>query len=235
MNMFGDDFKKSLEPIKTSDELLEKTRRAIEAARYEQAKASVSAVSSSRTSRSPFYLKALVPVACALLLVGGAILIVPKLSHKAAQSDKMKNKSGAIAVHNESIEGVDNVMEAYGEDSEDTYAYSSASLGEHNLNMDMTSIPLTDGAVNYTEFVEVDGHILSYSSNGHKVVWANINDRDKDEVCQLPNFPRLENEDKINGLNYDKNTNILQVSLTIDGTDYVYACVYKDGTWTIKE
>lgn len=83
--MFGDDLKKSLEPIQASDELLAKTRLAIEKARLEQAAQTMRAKKKSR-SLSMIW-KIGVPVACTALLVGGAVLLLPKLNHKDATKE----------------------------------------------------------------------------------------------------------------------------------------------------
>lgn len=76
--MFGDDFKKSLEPIHASDELLAKTRLAIEQARREQAAVTINQSKKSSGSFKTFW-KIAVPIACVALLVGGMALVLPKL------------------------------------------------------------------------------------------------------------------------------------------------------------
>ena len=111
--MLGDELKKSLEPIKTSDELLEKTRRAIAEARIQQAAASMesntSRSSAKRSSRNSLFLKAAVPVLCALLLVGGMVLVIPKLS-KDNKTEKTKNKSRSNASVNAAVgQAYDNI------------------------------------------------------------------------------------------------------------------------------
>ena len=111
--MLGDELKKSLEPIKTSDDLLEKTRRAIAEARIQQAAASMesntSRSSAKRSSRNSLFLKAAVPVLCALLLVGGMVLVIPKLS-KDNKTEKTKNKSRSNANVNAEVgQAYDNI------------------------------------------------------------------------------------------------------------------------------
>ena len=83
--MFGDDLKQSLESIQVSDELLAKTRLAIEKARIEQAAQSVEAKKKPSHSLARIW-KIAVPVACTALIVGGMVLLLPKLSMK----DSMK-------------------------------------------------------------------------------------------------------------------------------------------------
>ena len=99
--MFGDDLKKSLEPIKTSDELLEKTRLAIEKARLEQAKASLEPAHTESKKRSSFGFswKMVVPIACALFVVGGAVMVSSYVNKsKAAKKDGIKTHNKAIEV-----------------------------------------------------------------------------------------------------------------------------------------
>ena len=58
--MLGDELKKALEPIQASDELLEKTRRAIEQARIQQAQETLDK-SVRKDARRTLFLKAMVP------------------------------------------------------------------------------------------------------------------------------------------------------------------------------
>lgn len=105
--MLGDELKKSLEPIQASDELLEKTRRAIEAARIQQAQETLEKAekaSARRSARSSLFLKAMIPVACALLICGGLIVILPKIM---SDKEKSGNKSRMpIQEHNSAIDDV---------------------------------------------------------------------------------------------------------------------------------
>ena len=105
--MLGDELKKSLEPIQASDELLEKTRRAIEAARIQQAQETLEKAekaSARRSARSSLFLKAMIPVACALLICGGLIVILPKIM---SDKEKSGNKSRMpIQEHNSAINEV---------------------------------------------------------------------------------------------------------------------------------
>ena len=105
--MLGDELKKSLEPIQASDELLEKTRRAIEAARLKQAQETLEKAekaSARRSARSSLFLKAMIPVACALLICGGLIVILPKIM---SDKEKSGNKSRMpIQEHNSAINEV---------------------------------------------------------------------------------------------------------------------------------
>ena len=98
--MLGDELKKSLEPIKTSDELLEKTRQAIYEARVKQAQESLDEASSrsarKRSAGMTYFLRAAIPVACALLVIGGMVLVLPKLSKSDVEkSAKTKSRSQA--------------------------------------------------------------------------------------------------------------------------------------------
>ncbi|MBO4928754.1 MAG: hypothetical protein J5379_10990 [Clostridiales bacterium] len=133
--MFGDDFKKSLEPIKTSDELLEKTRKAIEQARLEKASESLTASSRPvrRRSQMSYFLMAAVPIACVILIMGGVFFLLPKMSKSKKSDTKSKADGGKryakqeaavaadldLAVEN--VVGVDNyISNELSEDSPDT-------------------------------------------------------------------------------------------------------------------
>lgn len=112
--MLGDELKKALEPIQTSDELLEKTRKAIEQARLQQAKETLAKKSEpqqtvlstaprSSANRS-YYWKAIIPIACVVLLFAGAILILPNLAK--SNTDSKNGTRGEIQEHNEAIADV---------------------------------------------------------------------------------------------------------------------------------
>lgn len=116
--MLGDELKKALEPIQASDELLEKTRKAIEQARVRQAQETLDKAIR-KDARRTLFLKAVIPVACAVLLFAGAILILPKLSTK--KSDNERGARGEIQEHNAAIADV--VAEIDGIEYEDTKAY----------------------------------------------------------------------------------------------------------------
>ena len=92
--MFGDDFKKDLEPIKVSPELLEKTRKAIEEARFAQAKESLETVSAD-SFRKKHTLRTVIIAACSVLVVGGALLLLPRLGgNKSASKDSVMKHNG---------------------------------------------------------------------------------------------------------------------------------------------
>lgn len=100
--MLGDELKKALEPIQTSDELLEKTRRAIEQARIQQAQETLDKAVR-KDARRTLFLKAMVPVACVLLIFGGlAVVLLPKLTG----SKKDEGRSGVRKEHNDAVETV---------------------------------------------------------------------------------------------------------------------------------
>lgn len=100
--MLGDELKKALEPIQASDELLEKTRRAIEQARIQQAQETLDKAVR-KDARRTLFLKAMVPVACVLLIFGGlAVVLLPKL----AGSKKDEGRSGVRREHNDAVDTV---------------------------------------------------------------------------------------------------------------------------------
>ncbi|MBO4473379.1 MAG: hypothetical protein J5750_00550 [Clostridiales bacterium] len=127
--MLGDELKKSLEPIQTSDELLAKTRAAIEKARLEQAAASLNDTSSVSRKASPrlsYFLKAAVPLACIVLVVGGLVLLIPKFSKNSdsttksnrskseirAQATEAVAAADTVAEHNKSLDGVSDLVDS---------------------------------------------------------------------------------------------------------------------------
>ncbi|MBO4494839.1 MAG: hypothetical protein J5752_03155 [Clostridiales bacterium] len=95
--MFGDDLKKSLEPIQVSDELLEKTRKAIEAARLEQAKASLD-TASKKSFSSGKWLRVGAFAACALLVGIGLFAVLPHIS-SGKKSDAGTNMKSAKNIY----------------------------------------------------------------------------------------------------------------------------------------
>ncbi len=130
--MLGDELKKSLEPIQTSDELLAKTRAAIEKARLEQAAASLNGTASAssrkkRPFRYSYFLMAAIPVLCVALLVGGLIFLLPRMSKSATdmtKSKRSKNSRSTSVVA--AAEAVDNGGEK-STDVEDVMSGSDAS------------------------------------------------------------------------------------------------------------
>lgn len=236
--MFGDDFKKSLEPIKTSDELLERTRKAIEAARYEQAKASMEntpKTASARSSRRTHYMKALIPVLAVLLLVGGAILLVPALTSNSTKKDeadrRVKSHGGDMYATVASVELAENLSGDNIWEAEDT-TIDSYDGWDDNLSIspavpqyflrspDMSSNP----SINLT--LTLDGKELKIKDNS--LVWSAPN-KDSDEPCSLPDFPILGQNDSIVDMYFDEDTQMLWIQLSINGTDYYYSCDYEDG------
>ena len=129
--MLGDELKKSLEPIQTSDELLAKTRAAIEKARLEQAAASLNGTASAssrkkRPFRYSYFLMAAIPVLCVALLVGGLIFLLPRMSKSATdmtKSKRSKNSRSTSVVA--AAENVDRGEKSYAE--EGAYAETSSS------------------------------------------------------------------------------------------------------------
>lgn len=105
--MLGDELKKSLEPIQASDELLEKTRRAIEQARLQQASATLAQKSAPKknTAYRSMFLRAVVPIACVLILGFGILAILPAISKK-TDSEKGGVKS-PLKEHNDAINTVE--------------------------------------------------------------------------------------------------------------------------------
>lgn len=143
--MLGDELKKALEPIQASDELLEKTRKAIEQARLSQAKETLAKTEPEKTVRSgarnSFYWKAVIPVACAVLLFAGAILLLPKLFSE-KKSDASRGR-GEIQAHNDAIADVVNEIDDIA--CEDTQAYEGESAEASQASAATTSEAQVDG------------------------------------------------------------------------------------------
>ncbi|MBR3032543.1 MAG: hypothetical protein IKH92_05940 [Clostridiales bacterium] len=154
--MLGDELKKSLEPIQASDELLEKTKRAIEAARIQQAQETLEKAekaSARRSARSSLFLKAMIPVACALLICGGLIVILPKIM---GDKEKSGNKSRMpIQEHNSAINEVTAEIDAIlGDDDykkgEKTTSYAAFEESETEADSYGSMMP-TQGTEVYEE------------------------------------------------------------------------------------
>lgn len=159
--MLGDELKKALEPIQASDELLEKTRKAIEQARLQQAKETLAKKSEpqqtvlstaprSSANRS-YYWKAIIPIACVVLLFAGAILILPSLSKS---SDSKNATHAGINEHNDAIADVvaeiDGVNKSadYAEDTQAaTWESSTEAVDSETITNDEKSLDGSDSFV----------------------------------------------------------------------------------------
>ena len=184
--MFGDDLKKSLEPIKTSDELLEKTRLAIEKARLEQAKASLEPAhteSKKRSSSFGFSWKMVVPIACALLVVGGAVMVTSYVNKA-----KDASKNGEIKSHNKSIDVAEQIDAALDGDRyyyADTTAANSAEAAyeDDSEGMEWMDSPVEEETTSAAEST-VSGHGNQQKSEGPRSIRPS-KDSDFSESVQL--------------------------------------------------
>ena len=203
--MLGDELKKSLEPIQASDELLEKTRRAIEAARIQQAQETLEKAekaSARRSARSSLFLKAMIPVACALLICGGLIVILPKIM---SDKEKSGNKSRMpIQEHNSAInevtaeidsilgdndhkEGEKTTSYAAFEESEteayesmmptqgtEVYEETTTSAENDGENSETVSeVEMYKKKISNVVTIEADGHTISVSKDGSTILVDN--------------------------------------------------------------
>ena len=183
--MLGDELKKALEPIQASDELLEKTRKAIEQARLSQAKETLAKTEPEKTVRSgtrnSFYWKAVIPVACAVLLFAGAILLLPKLFSE-KKSDASRGR-GEIQAHNDAIADVVNEIDdiaceatqAYAEESEEASQASAATTSEAQVDGDYSKNQ--DGAEAIESSDSFSLTIDPYYKNKNLMVSPNLTDR----------------------------------------------------------
>lgn len=247
--MFGDDLKKSLEPIKTSDELLEKTRLAIEKARLEQAKASLAPAntdSKKRSSSFGFSWKMVVPIACVLLVVGGAVMVMN-------YAGKAKKAQENVKVHNKTIDINGEIDSALGGDGKYSYAADTVaadaveyedeeteglewqdspvmeettaaeSIEAHNGNSQKSegSGSMSMRPTKASEFsasVQVDGSLLCISEDHRSLFFADPKTGNPipSEEKQVPDFSFLSEDQKIQGLNYLENYGLLFVSVGSD-------------------
>ena len=190
--MLGDELKKALEPIQASDELLEKTRRAIEQARIQQAQETLDK-SVRKDARRTLFLKAMVPVACVLLVVGGlAVVLLPKLSDSKKDGGVRKVKEHNDAVNTvtadiDSILGLDHTkyssdkLHNHGFDieGEDSFETTRTSFEETEVDVsEDTTVAATEETDSVSEDAEdmyrymssatsirADGHIVSVSGD----------------------------------------------------------------------
>lgn len=152
--MLGDELKKALEPIQASDELLEKTRKAIEQARLEQARQTITEKPPEKTVRSgarrSFYLKALVPVACALILIAGVVFLLPTLNKgRDASKSGDRGKKGMIQEHNAAVNEVVDQIDGYlGGDEDEHMEY----IAENTQAASETWESTTDAADNDSKY-----------------------------------------------------------------------------------
>ena len=267
--MFGDDLKKSLEPIKTSDELLAKTRLAIEKARLEQAKASLEPAHTEPKKRSSsfgFSWKMVVPIACALLVVGGAVMVTDYLgkAKKAESKDKIKTHNQEIASLDkqldaavggdrynyaadttvasveheaEDVEGLDWENSPVMEETTAAESSEAASKGNHQKSDGSMSVRPSKASEFYAS-VQVDGSLLCISDDRHSLFLADPmtgNPIPDEKGKQVPDFSFLDEDQKIQGLNYLENYGLLFVSVSSDqawskqSIEHLYICSYKDG------
>ncbi len=182
--MLDDELKKALEPIKTSDELLEKTRKAIEQARLQQAKETIAENEPKKAVRSglrnSFYLKAMIPVACAILLFAGAILLLPKL-FKEKKGDNLGR--GAIHEHNgtigEAVAEVDGVIdhEYSPTDREDTRTEAQENEAATDVEVDGVISDGKDSAGTLETSDSISLNIDPYYKNKTLMFNPNLSDR----------------------------------------------------------
>ena len=256
--MLRDELKKSLEPIQTSPELLEKTRKAIEEARLEQARKTVASQSYARSSsRNSLSLKALIPVACAVLLIAGIAVAWPFVEGNKKSSEK---RSHAIQQHNDAI--IDVVAEIdsdlnykgnmsmatesivewenTGDAEETTTAPTWAESAETEPNIELPEKNNSDDKnflgpnSRYSEvgYVVIGDYIIHISDDGKKLLL--LSTQTGEDVPNTPehNVPALrelgENE-KIIGLTYDDKNSLLYITTEENGQVKLYSCKYENG------
>ena len=245
--MLGDELKKALEPIQASDELLEKTRRAIEQARIQQAQETLDK-SVRKDARRTLFLKAMVPVACVLLVVGGlAVVLLPKLSDSKKDGGVRKVKEHNDAVNTVTAD-IDSILGL------DHFETTRTSFEETEVDVsEDTTVAATEETDSVSEDAEdmyrymssatsirADGHIVSVSGDRSGL----LIDLD-DSKTLTPRFKNgnnylgtknTEDSDEITGLYFDQETQILYITIShfddstiVPSRKYLYAILFKDG------
>lgn len=255
MTMLSDELKKSLEPIQTSDELLEKTRKAIEEARLQQARETVAQKSHVRSSifdRLSF--NTVIYIICAVLLVGGIAVTVPFIV-KMGKPSRTKSDRG-IQPHNDAIhevvaeidadlgyEGVRTSDAQYEnteawESEETTTADAKEEETEAGTkpqsadNMDNKNHLGPDSHYSSVNYVRVGDYILHISEDRKGLLLLSMETGE-----DLPNTPEhnvpvlksLGKDEHIVGLSYDEKVGLLYITTEENGIQKIYSCRYEDG------
>jgi len=234
--MFGDDFKKSLEPIKVSDELLEKTRKAIEAARLEEAKKTLDNASRKSFS-SGKWLKTGAMVACVLLVGIGIFAILPYLTSGMSKTSSDATTARRIMASDTvaaNLEGRDNYYssknksEYFDDVAEETTAASmeqaqeETTEAEENDNEhlsvrpdDSTESGKTSPTLLFASTANIKGRTLSIDTKSKNLFWTDSSrdlqgNQGKEDVA-LPTVPMSEADDTIEGIAFFEDPGILGV------------------------
>ncbi len=222
--MFGDDLKQSLESIQVSDELLAKTRLAIEKARIEQAAQSVEVKKKSSRSLARLW-KIAIPVACTALIVGGMVLLIPKLSKK----DSM---NGDVSFSVRSTSAAENHCEET-TCVEESEAIDYADEAEEGFNHDITKgspLFVDDSPTSNSNVVS-----LAVDIEGE---WAKANTSQQDltqikfdtyRLCISRDGKSLELRDLVTDeLLSDNESRVTPQINDLDDNRFIYAVVYDD-------
>ena len=255
MTMLSDELKKSLEPIQTSDELLEKTRKAIEEARLQQARETVAQKSHVRSSifdRLSF--NTVIYIICAVLLVGGIAVTLPFIV-KMGKPSRTKSEKG-IQAHNDAIVDVVSEIDAdlgfegervYESQCEDTTEWESAETTTADAKEEETeadTAPQSEDNKGKSNFLGPDSHYSSvnYIRVGDYIL--HISEDRKGLLLlsmetgeDLPNTPEhnvpvlkgLGEEEHIIGLSYDEKVGLLYITTEENSNLHIYSCRYEDG------
>lgn len=245
--MFGDDFKKDLEPIKVSPELLEKTRKSIEQARVQQAQESLDRADSSSFRRRNT-IRIIAVAACAVLLVGGGILLLPKLA-----GSKQSASRDAVMKHDAALENVmDQINKEIGDDvayetsrasmayaEETTTAAFDSEFEDENSekpNQSLTfSIP--SGKKYWSESLNINDKSLLISANKRSLTSIDTSDkRDLNKAADLIDLPDLKENQYISEISYSEDLKILFVKvLDENGNASYYLYDYVDDKFVFRE
>ncbi|HBZ77522.1 MAG TPA: hypothetical protein DEO39_02300 [Clostridiales bacterium] len=239
--MLGDELKKALEPIQASDELLEKTRRAIEQARVQQAQQTLDKAIRKDARRSLF-LKSMVPVAGVLLIVGVlAVVLHPTLSNKKEATREIKEHNDAIntvTAEIDSILGLHSDNKSSVKESErdgwdfeyETTRQTSVSTVDSEDVAEDTTAEATEASsgdpedmsrfFSTTASVRAGDHFISVSGDRSGIVvdWNDqkpVTPKFKSGNSYLGADKSKDNEtDKITGLFYDTDTDTLYITVS---------------------
>ncbi len=244
--MFGDDLKKSLEPIQVSEELLKKTRKSIEAARLEQAKTSLEKASKKSFS-SGKYVRIGAMAACAILVGIGLWAVLPALGRKSTEKADAVAYDTTKALDRNMVAEVDSLMptrlettqlatttmenecieseDSYDDDDENTFPEAEETAADE-------TVPSKRSNYFFAPTALINGKTLSINSQGNALTWGS------DTNSTLPALPALDSNNRIEGISFIAQSNLLCVVTSADaGSDLAYgtctAYIYslKDNTW----
>ncbi len=245
--MFGDDLKKELEPIKVSPELLEKTRKAIEEARLAQAQETLEKASA-ESFRKKHTLRTVIIAACSVLVVGGALMLLPALGgHKTASKDSvMKHNGYASDLEDAVAADISFATTTAAFDAEEIRAYETTAAEYKDEDENDVSKNFYLGISNSKGFklvqnVTVEEYEISIRKDKKAIEIQTANTDDgtgkSDALSQSGlETPALADDETITGLFYAPSSKTLVIQIKDgNGSASLYFYEYKNGKFELKE